>query len=193
MAESHSRNDLSSTDMIGQAQRGDRSALSGLFLRHIPILHRWAHGRLPRWARAFGDTADLVQEAVLNTLRRLDQFESKGEKALQGYLRSAVQHRIIDIVRSSDVRTRSGEVTGEEPDHGQPSPLALAITAQEFERYRAALARLKNDDQTLIVGRLDLGYSYEQLALVVGKTSTDAARVAFRRSLARLVEEMNRD
>ena len=42
---------------------------------------------------------------------------------------------------------RSGEVTGEEPDHGQPSPLALAITAQEFERYRAALARLKNDDQ----------------------------------------------
>ena len=55
-----------------------------------------------------------------------------------------------------------------------------------------ALSRLKNDDQTLIVGRLELGYSYDQLALVVGKSSPDAARVALRRALARLVEEMNR-
>ena len=182
-----------STDLVARAQRGDRSALSALLLRHLPILRRWAHGRLPRWARAFGDTADLVQDAVLNTLRRLDRFEAKGEKALQGYLRLAVQNRIVDVVRRSEVRTRAGEVTGEEPDKAQPSPLALAITAQEQERYRAALARLKNDDQTLIVGRLELGYSYEQLALVMGKSSADAARVAFRRSLARLVEEMTGD
>ena len=179
-------------DLIARAKRGDRSALSALFLRHIPILRRWAHGRLPRWARMFGDTADLVQEAVLNTLRRLDQFEAKGEKALQGYLRLAVQNRILDLARRSEVRTRGGEVTGEEPDRHQPSPLALAITAEEQERYREALSRLKNDDQTLIVGRLELGYSYDQLALVVGKSSPDAARVALRRALARLVEEMNR-
>jgi RNA polymerase sigma-70 factor (ECF subfamily) len=183
----------SSTDLIDRAKRGDRSALSALLLRHIPILRRWAHGRLPRWARAFGDTADLVQDAILNTIKRLDQFEARGEKALQGYLRLAVQNRILDIVRRAEVKTRVGEVTDEEPDTSQPSPLALAITAQEQERYRAALARLKQDDQTLIVGRLDLGYSYEQLALVMGKSTPDAARVALRRSLARLVEEMTRE
>jgi RNA polymerase sigma factor (sigma-70 family) len=182
----------SNADLIALAQRGDRSALSALLLRHVPILRRWAHGKLPRWARAFGDTADLVQEAVLNTLRRLDQFEAKGEKALQGYLRLAVQNRIIDVLRRSELRTRAGEVTGDEPDHSQPSPLALVITAQEQERYRAALGTLKNDDQTLIVGRLELGYSYEQLALVMGKSSPDAARVALRRALARLVEAMTR-
>jgi len=183
----------SSTDLIKRAQRGDRSALSALLLRHIPILRRWAHGRLPRWARAFGDTADLVQDAILNTIRRLDQFEAKGEKALQGYLRLAVQNRIVDVVRRSEMKTRGGEVTGEEPDTSQPSPLALAITAQEQERYRAALGRLKPDDQTVIVGRLELGYSYEQLALVMGKATPDAARIALRRALARLVEEMARD
>ena len=179
-----------STDLLGRAQRGDRSALSALLLRHMPMLRRWAHGRLPRWARAFGDTADLVQDAVLNTLKRLDQFDAKGERALQGYLRMAVQNRIIDVVRRSEVKTRAGEVTGEEPDRSQPSPLALAITAQEQERYRTALARLRNDDQTLIVGPFELGYSYEQLALVMGKSSSEAARVALRRSLTRLVEEM---
>jgi len=181
----------SSTDLIGRATRGDRSALSALLVRHLPLLRRWAHGRLPRGARAFGDTADLVQEAVLNTIRRLDQFEAKGERALQGYLRLAVQNRILDVLRRSETRTRGGELTGEEPDRAQRSPLALAITAQEQERYRTALARLKPEDQTLIVGRLELGYSYEQLALVTGKSSADAARVAMRRSLARLVEEMN--
>jgi RNA polymerase sigma-70 factor (ECF subfamily) len=183
----------SSTDLIARAKGGDRSALSTLLLRHMPILRRWAHGRLPKWARAFGDTADLVQDAVLNTLRRLDQFEAKGEKALQGYLRLAVQNRIVDVLRRSDLRTRASEVTDDEPDRTQPSPLALAITAQEQERYRTALARLRNEDQTLIVGRLELGYSYDQLSLVVGKSSADAARVALRRSLTRLVEEMSRD
>jgi len=187
-----SSNYPSSSDLIARAKRGDRSALSALFLRHIPILRKWAHGRLPHWARMFGDTADLVQEAVLNTLRRLDQFEAKGERALQGYLRLAVQNRIVDLARRSELRSRGGEITGDEPDRRQPSPLALAITAEEQERYQAALHRLKNDDQTLIVGRLELGYSYEQLALVMGKSSPDAARVAFRRALARLVEEMNR-
>jgi len=181
----------SSTDLIKRAQRGDRSALSALFVRHVPILRRWAHGRLPRWARAFGDTADLVQDAIVNTIKRLDQFEARGEKALQGYLRLAVQNRILDIIRRAEVKTRAGEVTGEEPDTSQPSPLALVITAQEQERYRAALGRLKQDDQTLIVGRLELGYSYEQLALVMGKSTPDAARVALRRSLARLVEEVS--
>jgi len=182
----------SSNDLIARAKRGDRSAMNALFAHHIPILRRWAHGRLPRWARVFGDTADLVQEAVFNTIRRLDQFEAKGEKALQGYLRLAIQNKIVDLARRSELRTRAGEVTGEEPDKSQPSPLALAITAQEWEHYQAALARLKKDDQTLIVGRLELGYGYEQLALIMGKASADTARVALRRALARLVEEMNR-
>jgi RNA polymerase sigma factor (sigma-70 family) len=185
--------DRSSMDLIKRAQRGDRSALSALLVRHVPILRRWAHGRLPRWARAFGDTADLVQDAIVNTIKRLDQFDARGEKALQGYLRLAVQNRILDVIRRAEIKTRAGEVTGEEPDTSQPSPLALAITAQEQERYRRALGRLKQDDQTLIVGRLELGYSYEQLALVMGKSTPDAARVALRRSLARLVEEMTRE
>ena len=182
----------SSSDLIHRAKRGDRSALSALFGRHLPILRRWAHGRLPSWARVFGDTADLVQEAVLNTIRRLDQFEARGERALQGYLRLAVQNKILDLARRSEGRTRGSELSDEEPDRSQPSPLALAITAQEQERYRAALARLKPDDQTLIVARLELGYSYDQLALITGKSSSDAARVALRRALARLVEEMTR-
>jgi RNA polymerase sigma-70 factor, ECF subfamily len=183
----------SSADLILRAQRGDRSALSALLSRHMPMLQRWAHGRLPRWARAFGDTADLVQDAVLNTFRRFDQFDARGEKALQGYLRLAVQNRIVDLVRRSKARGTTDELTDEEPDRHQPSPLALAISAEEHQRYRAALARLKNEDQQLIVGRFDLGYSFEQLTLMAGKPSVDATRMALRRAVTRLVDEMSRE
>jgi len=181
-----------STDLIERARQGHRSALSALLQRHVPILRRWAHGRLPHWARAFGDTADLVQDAVLKTIRRFDRFEARGERALQGYLRTAVQNRIVDLVRRSNVRPATEEISGEEPDQA-PTPLALAISAEEYARYRAALSRLKQDDQMLIVGRFELGYSYEQLRLVAGKSTVDAARVALQRALARLVEEMARE
>lgn len=193
MTEEPSERHSASNELIERAKRGDRSALSALFLRHVPLLRRWAHGKLPRWARAFGDTADLVQDAVLNTLRRLDRFETRGERALQSYLRTAVQNRIVDIVRRRDLRTRAAEVTDEEPDASQPSPLSLVITAEEQERYREALGRLKNEDQAAIVGRFDLGYSYDQLAIVLGKSSPAAARMAVQRALARLVEGMTGD
>lgn len=182
----------SSRDLILRAQRGDRSALSALFLRHMPILRRWAHGRLPQWARAFGDTADLVQDAILNTFRRLDRFDARGEKALQAYLRLAVQNRIIDLIRRSNRRPATEEINGEEPDPS-PSPLQMAISTEEHERYRAALARLKQDHQMLIVGRFELGYSYEQLMLVAGKATVDATRMALQRALVRLVDEMARE
>lgn len=182
----------SSAVEIRRAHGGDRSALSALFARHMPLLHRWARGRLPRWARAFGDTADLVQDAVLNTFRRLDQFEASGERALQKYLRLAVQNRILDTLRRAETRTRAGAPTGLEADPHQPSPLTLAVAAEEHERYRAALATLKPGEQELIVGRFELGYSFEQLALVAGKSTPDAARVALRRAVSRLAEEMDR-
>ena len=44
------------------AARDDR-----LFARYLPRLHRWAHGRVPTWARDGANTADFVQETVLHT------------------------------------------------------------------------------------------------------------------------------
>jgi DNA-directed RNA polymerase specialized sigma24 family protein len=77
-------------DLLLRARAGDGDALNRLFDHHIPILRRWASGRLPRWARDAADTSDLVQETVVQTLKHLDTFEPRGEGALQAYLRQAV-------------------------------------------------------------------------------------------------------
>lgn len=60
------------------------------------------------------------------------------------------------------------------------------------ERYCRALTRLTPGDQELIAARVELGYSHEQLALMSGRRSPDAARVALKRALVKLAAEMSR-
>ena len=58
-------------------------------------------------------------------------------------------------------------------------------------RYEQALARLKVDDREAIIARVEMGYTYEELAVSLGKPTADAARKAARRALIRLVSEMD--
>ena len=51
----------SSLILVRRAHDGDQAAVNELFARYLPRLQRWAHGRLPSWARGSLDTHDLVQ------------------------------------------------------------------------------------------------------------------------------------
>lgn len=180
-----------SARLLARAQGGDRSALNALVERHLRPLQRWAHGRLPAWARACVDTADLVQDALMNTIRRLDRFEPRGHGALRGYLCRAVDNRIHDELRQV-ARRRPAAVIDDTLADGGPSPLEQTIAADAEDRYRRALARLRPADQRLVVGRVELGYNFEQLALMSNKRRADSARIALHRALVRLGEEMTR-
>lgn len=185
---SHGEN--TSGRLIVKAKQGDRGAISALFRRHRSVLQRWAHGRLPRWARNVSDTADLVQDALLQTFRKIDRFDDRGHGSLQAYLREAVSNRIKDELRRISRRPTDPWPDEFELPSGAPSPLETAVEAENAARYKAALARLSEGERLLIVGRLELGYSHEQLALVAGKATSDAARVALKRALLKLASQM---
>src|SRR6185295_14284948 len=85
-------------ELLNRVKSGDAEALDRLLARCLPPLRRWAHGRLPRYARDMQDTADLVQDTIIAALKRLGQFEPKHEGALQAYLRQALHNRITDII-----------------------------------------------------------------------------------------------
>jgi RNA polymerase sigma factor (sigma-70 family) len=179
----------SSLQLLLRVKAGDHEALALLFERLRGSLRRWAHGRLPRWARADADTSDIVQDVLIRTISRLGRFEPRQSKALQGYLREAVRNRIRDEVRKIERRPRSS--LEEHELAATQSPLADAMEAENTRRYRAALAQLSDEDRDVIVARLELGYSYEQVALMTGRSSPDSARMAVRRALLRLAEEMD--
>jgi RNA polymerase sigma factor (sigma-70 family) len=191
----HSHSQSEATDdtlaLLTRARAGDEHALEELFARHVPSLKRWASGRLPKWARDISDTSDLVQDTVMETFKRLDAFEPRGEGALQAYLRQAILNRIRTHIRRAGRRPEAVALESGVPAE-DTSPLEAAIGQQTVERYERALARLKEEDREAIVTRVEFGLSFAEVAEVLGKPSPDAARMAVVRALMRLAEEMER-
>jgi RNA polymerase sigma-70 factor (ECF subfamily) len=179
----------STVELLERVRAGDSAALDTLLRRHLPRLRRWASGRLPNYAREGLDTEDLVQETVARTLSTLGQFEYRREGALQAYLRQAVANGIRDRLRRAGRRKNGGPLDPETPSPDQ-SPLDAAIGREATERYDEALASLDPEDREAIVGRLELGYDYVELASALGRPSADAARMAVRRAMLRLAARM---
>ena len=172
-------------ELVLQARGGDRMALEALLERCLPPLKRWAHGRLPAHARGSLDTGDLVQEAALHVLARLDKFEPRHVGAMQAYLRMSVINRIRDEIRRVGRRPEAVELSEDTPGDAT-SPLEAAIREEGYQRYRNALQQLRTRDREMVVARVEVQWSIAEIAHRFGMASVDAARVAVSRSLKRL-------
>jgi RNA polymerase sigma-70 factor (ECF subfamily) len=182
----------STITLLQRVREGDEDALNELCRRHLPLLRRWARGRLPQWTRDLRDTEDLVQETLTQTLRHIDTFEPRHDGALQAYLRQALVNRVRDEVRRV---TRHPHGVGLEEHDGytdpSASPLEQVIGVEAVERYEAALQRLRPEEREMIIARVEMQQSYQEIAAAHGKSSPDAARMAVTRALVRLAEELD--
>jgi RNA polymerase sigma factor (sigma-70 family) len=177
--------------LIERARAGDEQALERLFARHLKPLQRWARGRLPKWARDLADTDDLVQDTLVQTFKRIENFEPRHVGALQAYLRQSVLNRIRNELRRKGRQPHATDLDGIEVENAD-SPLEQAIGQEAVERYEGALQRLKPEEREAIIARVEMGYSFEELAEALGKPTPDAARKTAHRALVRLAEEMKR-
>jgi RNA polymerase sigma-70 factor (ECF subfamily) len=182
----------SSQQLIERMRAGDRAALDVLYARHLPDLLRWASGRLPRWSRDLLETVDLVQETLLQSLKRIDTFEYRGEGALLAYLRQSVVNRIKDQKRNAVRRPQIAALDSRIQDEA-PSPLEGFIGREALDRYEAALQKLTEEERQAVIARLELGHSYAEVAALLNKPSRDAARMLVARALVKLAEAMERD
>jgi RNA polymerase sigma factor (sigma-70 family) len=177
--------------LLVRAKAGDAAALDDLCARYLPRLQRWAHGRLPAWARGALDTHDLVQDTLAQVLQRISAFEPRHDGAFQAYLRQALLNRVRDEIRRAQRRGVADPLdTGR--SSADPSPLEEAIGQEALERYEAALQRLKPDDREAIIVRIEMGLPYVEVAEALGKPSLAAAHMAVSRALVRLAQEMSR-
>jgi RNA polymerase sigma-70 factor (ECF subfamily) len=182
----------STLSLLSRARAGDSAAVDELFARYLPILKRWAAGRLPQRARDLADTPDLVQETLLQVFKRVGEFEHRGEGAFHAYLRQAVLNRIRNEIRNASRRPEREPLT-EDLVADDASPFDAVLGSESVDRYEAALLRLSVADRELIVARLEFGLTYSELADAVGKPSVNAARMAVTRAVARLIEEIAND
>jgi RNA polymerase sigma-70 factor (ECF subfamily) len=178
-------------ELLTAARAGDARALDDLFARYVPGLRQWASGRLPGWARDLNDTHDLVQETVFRVFRNLEGFEYRGEGALKAYLRQALMNRIRNELRRAQSRPVETMLDSGIEDHGL-SPFDAAVGVEARERYESALERLQASDRELIIARVELGLTYQEIADLLQRPSADAARMAIGRALVQLAKEMGR-
>ena len=186
----HASEPESTVELLARARAGDAAALDEVFARAIPLLTRWARGRLPRWARDLIDTDDLVQDTVISTLKHIDVFEYRVDSALQAYLRQAVMNRIRNEIRRASRHPAPETLDSGVADVGS-SPLEQLIGKQTLDAYDEAMAALEPEEREAVVGRVELGLSYAELAAAMGRPSADAARMAVGRALVKVAKHLN--
>jgi RNA polymerase sigma-70 factor (ECF subfamily) len=178
--------------LLARARAGDLEALDALAARFLPRMRRWATGRLPGWARDLSNTDDIVQEALLATLKSLDGFEPRHDASFAVYLRQALTSRVLNEIR----RVRRRPMVTALEEGVPPTVVPSAEQVPEWERretYERALSRLSSEEREAIVGRLELGYSYRELAKAWEKPSADAARKTVERAALRMAAMLRRD
>ena len=177
-------------ELIARAQTGDAVAAEALLQRCLPPLKRWAHGRLPSAARGSLDTDDIVQSAALHLLKRLDRFEPQHVGAMQAYLRQSVINRIRDEMRRIGRQPPPIELPEELPSD-KSSPLESAIQTEAYERYLKALGKLRPRDRELVVGRIEMQWTFPEIHHRFEFSTIDAARVAVGRAIRRLATSLS--
>jgi RNA polymerase sigma-70 factor (ECF subfamily) len=176
-------------DVIRRIQSGDAGAREQLLSRFLPLLRRWAHGRLPRQIRDLNDTDDLVQVTLVKALSRLGEFESAGPGAFLAYLRMALLNQVRDEIRRHQRRPEHAEIDNELAEGDSVGVVDHLIGSERMQAYEHALASLPKRQQGLIVMRVEFGMSYPEIAVEVGGTA-DAVRVMVARAIVQLSQKL---
>ena len=179
----------STLHVLERAQGGDELAAKILIERALPSVRRWARGRLPRYARSDADTEDVVQDAFLRTLRRIKRFQHRTVGGLQAYLRQAVVNRVRDLIRGSK-RRGTGRASIRSRVIGSRLRWKRPSCGEQLDRFLEALRRLRPADRQVIVWRIELGYTADEIATKLGKSKA-AAGMTVTRAMTRLAKEMN--
>ncbi|MDB5388144.1 MAG: polymerase sigma factor, sigma-70 family [Planctomycetaceae bacterium] len=151
-------------DLIFKAQAGDLSARDELLIQVRSRLRQWAELALNSSYTARIDASDLTQITMVDIHQRLDQFVGKTSGEFEAWLRTSLQHNIVDCIRNATAQRRSvmREQSIDAANHrdGQPvsaslgsdisTPSMRAIRSEDADRLRQALDQLTPDQRTVV-------------------------------------------
>lgn len=186
---SRDRDPASTAVLVRRFGDGDLEARDTLVERYLPLLRRWAHGRLPRYARSNAETDDLVQVTLLRALDNLASFEVRHEGAFLAYLRRIFLNMVRDEIRRYG-RGPGFEELGPAVGDDAPSAVEEILGKEKLARYEAALAELPEMHREAVILRVEFGMSYDEIAHALERPSANAARMTVARALERLAKRL---
>ncbi|MBI1325814.1 sigma-70 family RNA polymerase sigma factor [bacterium] len=195
-------NSEETTRLLALAQAGDREALSSLFSRHRQRLRRMIQLRLDRRLQARIDASDVIQEAYVEVVTRMNEYFQKPSYPLFLWLRLIVGERILKLHRhhlGTQMRDAGLEVSlyrGALPEASSAalaaqllgkhtSPTQAVVRAERMIRLQEALNTLDFMDREVLSLRHFEELSLAETALSLGIEESAAAK-RYIRALKRL-------
>ncbi len=176
-------------ELLRRIRAGSDEAQQALYQRCLPLLQRWAHGRLPRGVRDVADTDDLVQVTLMRALKHLGEVQSDASGSFLAYLRQILLNEVRGEMRKRRVRGEQLDVSTLELADEQDSAIEQLVGRDRLRAYESALASLGQRQQELILMRLEFGMSFPEIALETGEAA-DTVRMAITRALKVLTERI---
>lgn len=179
--------DLASTaTLIQRIQHGEDAAREQLVERCLPLLRRWAHGRLPYYGRELSETDDLVQTALMRALGRIDSFQPERQGAFLAYLRQILLNAIRHEIRSVSRRPKREPLvaTGRQ----EPAVEEQRDIVADLDAYEKGLATLSESTRQAVILRFEFGMTFPEIADELEMSSPDAVRMAVSRALLEIAD-----
>ncbi|MCV7252276.1 sigma-70 family RNA polymerase sigma factor [Mycolicibacterium fluoranthenivorans] len=176
-------------DVVAHAVAGDRDALRVVLETIRPIIVRYCRARIGSAERSGLSADDIAQEVCLAAITALPRYQDQGRPFL-AFVYGIAAHKIADAHRAS-ARNRS-EPTDVVPERfsGEAGPEQRALDSEASARMDRLLATLPDKQREIIILRVVVGMSAEEVAEAVGSTP-GAVRVAQHRALAKLKSEIS--
>jgi RNA polymerase sigma-70 factor (ECF subfamily) len=172
-------------DLVERAQAGDARARDALLAAIRPGVVRYCRARLGRVGGAYDQADDVAQEVCLAVVQALPRYRDRG-RPFQAFVFGVAAHKVADVQRAAlrgQVRASIDDIP-DRPDP-TPGPEQRALSADLARRLGRLLAHLSEDHRELIVLRVAVGLSAEEVGGVLGMSAA-AVRVTQSRVLARL-------
>jgi RNA polymerase sigma-70 factor (ECF subfamily) len=183
--------------LLEQVRAGDRRACDELFARHQSYLLAFVGLRLDPKLRSRVDPSDVVQEAQLEALRRLDGYLHRPAMPFRLWLRQLAFDRLLMLRRRHvtaakralgmevELPDRSSLLVAEQLLAGGTTPSRRLDREELARRVRLAVARLAEMDREILLMRTFEGLTFEETACLL-KIDAAAARKRHGRALLRL-------
>ena len=184
-------------DLIERMRAGDESAFCALFDRNLQSLRARVRRHLPARVRRKVSVSDVIQEAQLEAMRRIDDFLKRRPMPFRLWLRKTAYECLLRL-RRQHVEARRRSVSREVPLpdrssillagqalEGCSTPSQQLVEQELAQRVRVAVAQLSEEDRELLLMRNHEGLTNQEVALVL-EIEPDTASKRYGRALLRL-------
>jgi RNA polymerase sigma-70 factor (ECF subfamily) len=189
--------------LLNRIRAGEREAVDRLLEAHRSYLHKFVDVRLDPKLRPRLDASDVIQDAEMEALRRLESYLDHPVMPFRLWLRQLAYDRVLmarrqhikasrrAVHREARLPERSSLLLAQRLFAAGPSPSQQILRRELADRVRRGVGQLPEAEREILIMRKLEGLSNQEVAQVLQVDPATASR-RFGRAVIRLHEILQR-